>query len=106
MKITIDFDNMKEVQRYVNAEDKIGQTVVIDEKFIVERWGEILFRKAEGTNDKIIMEFTTPEEFYEEKLQKKYEIPFWTLLDIGKYDVSFEYFPELNEIQVVFTPKV
>jgi len=105
MKMTIDFNNMKEVQKYVNAEDKRGQTVVIDEKFIVERWGEILFRNAEGTTDKIMMEFTNPEEFYAEELQKKYEIPFWVLLDVGSFDVSFEYFPELNEMQVVFTAK-
>lgn len=105
MKMTIDFNNMKEVQRFVNAEDKRGQTVVIDEKFIVERWGEILFRKAEGATDKMIMEFTTPEEFYADELQKKYEIPFWTLLDLGRYDVSFEYVADLNELQVAFTAK-
>lgn len=100
MKITLEKGNIKEVEAFMNDKEKRGQEVIIDGRFIIDRWGEMIVREIEGTEDEISLNFTAPKELYEDHPSLKYEIPFWIYLNLKKEKAEITYYEESNEIEI------
>ncbi|KDR96595.1 hypothetical protein SAMN02745945_00157 [Peptoclostridium litorale DSM 5388] len=100
MKITFEIGNKKEVEAFFNNKEIKGKAVIIDGRLVIERWGEVLINEIEGTNGEFSMNFTPPGEMYEEKLNLKYEIPFWVYFNLNKEKADIIYQEEANQVEI------
>lgn len=105
MKTTFEMENIKKMEAFLNNKELKGKTVIIDGRFIIERWGEVIVNEIEGTAGEFSLNFTPAGEHYAEKLNLKYEIPFWVYFNPKKESVDIIYQEEANQIEIRMVAK-